>query len=215
MPAASSDGGTEEWIRCTIRYSSNRQFVGWDEAGHGVVMDAKPGFKGEGTGPRPIELVLYALGGCTAMDVVSVLEKKRQDVAGVEVIVTGTQREDDYPHYYETVHVEYVVSGRGVSEAAVQRAIELSETQVLLGCGHVRAAGRGSPRRTGSWTLPNARHVTRRPVRQHARMESYLVRTRHPHERGGRHAGLQRGDDGRWRHRSGPSALRRCDHRRR
>lgn len=112
-----------------IRHSSARQFVGWDEAGHGVVMDAKPGSKGEGTGARPIELVLYAFGGCTAMDVVSVLEKKRQDVVGVEVVVTGTQREDDYPHFYETLHVEYVISGRGVSEAAVARAIDLSENK--------------------------------------------------------------------------------------
>lgn len=110
-----------------IRWAGNRQFVGWDDAGHGVVMDAKADFKGEGTGPRPVELVLYGLGACTAMDVVSVLEKKRMPPAHVEVIVTGTQREDDYPHYYETVNIEYVVSGHGVTEAAVARAIELSE----------------------------------------------------------------------------------------
>jgi putative redox protein len=112
-----------------VRWSSNRQFVGWNERGHGVVMDAKAEYKGEGTGPRPVELVLYALGGCTAMDVVSVLEKKRQAVTGVELVVTGTQREDDYPHYYEDVNVEYVVTGRNVSEAAVVRAIDLSESK--------------------------------------------------------------------------------------
>jgi len=92
-------------------------------------MDAKAEFRGEGTGPRPVELALYALGGCTAMDVVSVLEKKRQAVTGVEVVVTGTQREDDYPHYYETVHVEYIVSGRRVDASAVARAIDLSENK--------------------------------------------------------------------------------------
>jgi putative redox protein len=90
-------------------------------------MDAMPAFKGEGTGPRPVELVLYGLGACTAMDVVSVLEKKRMPASSLEIIVTATQREDDYPHYYETVNVEYVVSGAGVTEAAVARAIELSE----------------------------------------------------------------------------------------
>lgn len=110
-----------------IRWAGHRQFVGWDEAGHGVVMDASAGFKGEGTGARPVELVLYALGACTAMDVVSVLEKKRLDVSGIELVVEGVQRESDYPHYYETVHVEYVVTGRGVPESAVERAIELSE----------------------------------------------------------------------------------------
>jgi putative redox protein len=61
-----------------VRWAGNRQFVGWDSAGHGVVMDAGPGSKGEATGPRPIELVLYALAACTAMDIVSILEKKRQ-----------------------------------------------------------------------------------------------------------------------------------------
>jgi len=110
-----------------VRWAGNRQFVGWDEAGHGVVMDAAAGYKGEGTGARPVELVLYALGGCTAMDVVSVLEKKRMDVHHVEVVLEGTQREDDYPHYYERVNVEYVVTGTGIPDSAVERAIELSE----------------------------------------------------------------------------------------
>jgi putative redox protein len=111
----------------TVRWAGNRQFVGWDEAGHGVVMDAGPGYKGEGTGPRPIELVLYALAACTAMDVVSILEKKRQPASGLEIVVTGKQREDDFPHSYETVHIEYVVGGPGVTDVAVARAIELSE----------------------------------------------------------------------------------------
>jgi putative redox protein len=110
-----------------VRWSGKRQFVGWDAAGHGVVMDAPLASKGEATGMRPVELLLYGLGGCTGMDVVSVLEKKRLDVRGVEMLVSGTQRTDDYPHYYESIHVEYVVTGRGVPDAAVARAIELSE----------------------------------------------------------------------------------------
>lgn len=110
-----------------IRWAGNRQFVGWDEAGHGVVMDASSQYKGEGTGPRPVELVLYGLGACTAMDVVSVLEKKRMPPTSLEIVVTGTQREDDYPHYYDVLNVEYVVTGPLVTEAAVARAIELSE----------------------------------------------------------------------------------------
>ena len=112
-----------------VRWQRNRQFVGWDEAGHGVVMDAPSGSNGEATGPRPLELMLYALGGCTGMDVVSVLEKKRLDVRGVEVIVEATQRTDDFPHYYETISLHYVVTGVGVPDEAVARAIELSETK--------------------------------------------------------------------------------------
>ena len=110
-----------------VRWSSNRQFIGWDEVGHGVVMDATDKYKGEGTGVRPVELVLYALGGCTAMDVVSVLEKKRQHVTGVELLVEGVQREDDFPHYYERINVHYTVRGSDVTASAVERAIELSE----------------------------------------------------------------------------------------
>jgi len=112
----------------TVRLSWNRprRFIAWDAAGHGVVMDSKPEYKGDGSGVRPVELVLYGLGGCTGMDVISILEKKRQDVTGLELIVTGEQREEQ-PRFYDTVHVEYVITGRGVSPAAVERAIELSE----------------------------------------------------------------------------------------
>jgi putative redox protein len=110
-----------------VRYAGNRQFVGSDAHGHGLIMDAPPDSKGEGTGPRPIELVLYGLAGCTAMDVVSVLEKKRTPAQHLEIVVTGVQREDDYPHYYEAVGLHYIVHGEGVTPEAVARAIELSE----------------------------------------------------------------------------------------
>jgi len=108
------------------RWVANRQFVAWDQAGHGVVMDATPHYMGEGSGVRPIELVLYGLAGCTAMDVISILEKKRQKVRGLEVRVTGTQR-DDFPKHYDRIEVHYQVIGESVAEEAVRRAIELSE----------------------------------------------------------------------------------------
>lgn len=119
-----------------VRWVGKRQFTGWNSRGHGIVMDSIPQYSGEATGMRPVELVLYGLGGCTAMDVVSVLEKKRLDVRGVEVLVTGTPREDDYPHYYERIEIEYVVTGVDVPDAAVERAIELSETKYcsVKGC---------------------------------------------------------------------------------
>ena len=112
-----------------VRWAGRRQFTGWDAAGHGIVMDAPPTSKGEATGPRPVELLLYALGGCTAMDVVSVLEKKRLDVRGVEIDIEGVQFEADFPHYYETIDLHYTVTGVDIPDAAVARAIELSETK--------------------------------------------------------------------------------------
>lgn len=125
-----------------VRYAGTRQFVGWDACAHGLVMDAPPDSKGEGTGPRPVELVLYGLAGCTAMDVVSILEKKRQPAQHLEVVVTGVQREDDYPHYYETIDVHYIVAGEGVTPEAVARAIELSEEKYCSVGGMVRPEAR-------------------------------------------------------------------------
>jgi putative redox protein len=110
-----------------VRWNGNRQFVGWDEAGHGVVMDASSSYKGEGSGVRPLEIVLYGLAGCTAMDVISILEKKRMDVRGLEIEVEATQRTDEYPKIYTNIHLRYIVTGFGVTETAVARSIELSE----------------------------------------------------------------------------------------
>jgi putative redox protein len=100
--------------------------IGWDRDGHAIVMDAPAGLKGESTGARPVEVLLEALAACTAMDVVSVLEKKRQPFTGLEMEVTAEQREDEYPHIYTAIQLTYVVRGNGVDPAAVARAIQLS-----------------------------------------------------------------------------------------
>ena len=118
-----------------VRWTGRRQFVGTDGAGHSVVMDAKPEYKGEGSGIRPMELVLQGLAGCTGMDVISILEKKRQDVRGMEIVVTGTQRLDEFPKIYTRMDVEYIVTGYGVKPEAVARAIELSETKYCTVAG--------------------------------------------------------------------------------
>jgi putative redox protein len=110
-----------------VRWSGGRQLIGWDEAGHGMVMDASKEHKGEGTGVRPLEVFLYGLAGCTAMDVISILEKKRQDVRGLEIEVEATQRTDDYPKIYTDILLRYIVTGFGVTDVAVARSIELSE----------------------------------------------------------------------------------------
>lgn len=109
------------------RWSTNRQWVGWDCKGHGIVMDTPADGTGEGTGWRPVELLLLGLAGCTGIDVVSILQKKREDVRGLEITVNGEPRLDDYPHYYERIEVEYTVTGVGVKPESVARAIELSE----------------------------------------------------------------------------------------
>jgi len=111
----------------SVRWTGQRQMVAWDAAGHGIVMDAPSQNGGESSGARPLEVFLEALGACTAMDVVSVLEKKRQHFTDLEVLVTATQREDEFPKIYNRIELEYVVTGYGVKPAAVARAVELSE----------------------------------------------------------------------------------------
>ncbi|MBF4509520.1 MAG: OsmC family protein [Aeromicrobium sp.] len=110
-----------------VKWNGKRRFVAWDEAGHSVVMDARAEYNGDGSGVRPLELVLYATAGCTGMDVISILEKKRQKVTDFDLVITGTQRTDDYPKIYTSIEIEYVVTGIGVKDEAVARAIELSE----------------------------------------------------------------------------------------
>jgi putative redox protein len=93
-----------------------------------VVMDTVPKVGGHNEGFTPMELVLVALAGCTAMDVISILKKKRQDVTGFEVITRGANAEE-HPRVYKDIEVEFVVRGHNVDPKAVARAIELSENK--------------------------------------------------------------------------------------
>lgn len=102
------------------------KFVGRADSGHAVDMDGATVYGGGDSAPRPSELLLLGLAGCTGMDVVSILRKKRQPVIGLEVTVTGEQ-EDDHPRVFRSLQVKYTVLGKGVDPEAVRRAIELSE----------------------------------------------------------------------------------------
>jgi len=108
-----------------LKWNGGRRFVATDEEGHGIVMDAPPP-TGEGTGVRPIEAALYALGGCTGIDVIGILGKQRQVVRDFEIVVTGEQREEQ-PRRYERIDIEYVVTGVDIKPAMLERAIHLSE----------------------------------------------------------------------------------------
>lgn len=100
------------------------RFLGSVGSGHAIVLDS-----GESdTGARPSELIPLALAGCTAMDVISILRKKRQDVRGYRVETEGVQM-DAHPNAFTSIDVTHVVTGVGVDPAAVARAIELSATK--------------------------------------------------------------------------------------
>jgi putative redox protein len=102
--------------------------AGNTDSNHWVMMDGPAEFGGSNAGTRPKELLLLALGGCTASDVISILQKKRVELDGFEIHVTARQR-DEHPQVFTGIHLEYVIRGNGIRPADVVRAIELSESK--------------------------------------------------------------------------------------
>lgn len=111
--------------KATIKYTDGLQFVGEAGSGHALVMDGDENFGGRNTGLRPMELLLIGVGGCSGMDVVSILKKKKQDVRSLEINVDG-KKADEHPMKYTAIDIEFVITGRNISEEAVKRAIQLS-----------------------------------------------------------------------------------------
>jgi putative redox protein len=108
------------------RWVDGLKFDGTFSTGHGMVMDSAPEHGGNGHGPRPAELLLMGLAGCTGMDVIAILQKKRQKVSSFEVHVSG-ERRDEHPRIFTKVQVLYDVAGQGVDLDAVRQAVHLSE----------------------------------------------------------------------------------------
>lgn len=113
------------------------RFVGSADTGFPVVMDAHQSVGGDNSGARPMELLLIGLCGCTAMDVISILRKKRQQVSGLEVKAHAKNAET-YPKVFTNIALEYIVTGKEVDPSAVERAIQLSAerycpAQAMLG----------------------------------------------------------------------------------
>ena len=129
-----------------VTWVQKRQFVGTDSSKHSVVMSSQD--EENATGMRPSELLLVALGGCTGYDVVDILLKKRQQLTGLEIVVTGEQ-DADPPWAYRKIHVHYVVRGRGLREKSVRDAIALSEEKYCS----VAATVRGVAEITQDYTI--------------------------------------------------------------
>ncbi len=108
-----------------VTYIQGLQFVGEASSGHAIVMDGNPEVGGHDTGLRPMELLLVGLGGCSGMDIISILKKKKQDITGLEINVKG-EKAEKYPKIFTEIDLEFVVRGRNISEDAVKRAVDLS-----------------------------------------------------------------------------------------
>jgi len=110
-----------------VTWKHNLAFTGTANSGFTIPLGAGAP-AGEGEGTSPMELLGISLAGCTAMDVIDILRKKRQDVTGFEVRVHG-DRAAEHPRVYTHMTVEYVVTGRHIEQAAVERAVDLSVTK--------------------------------------------------------------------------------------
>lgn len=114
-------------------------FAGKTDANHWVMMDGPVELGGSDAATRPKELILVALGGCTGSDVVSILKKKRAQVDAFHIEFTA-ETADEHPQVFTRIHMEFVVRGRDVRPADVERAIELSETKYCAVSAMLRPA---------------------------------------------------------------------------
>ena len=115
-------------MNAKVTWQGRMTFTGSSNSGFEVPLGTDPEVGGDNDGFRPLELMAVSLAGCTAMDVISILQKKRQEVTGFRVEVDAA-RADDHPKVMTAAVIEYHVSGQGIDEKAVLRAIELSATR--------------------------------------------------------------------------------------
>ena len=106
----------------TVRWISGKQFVGTDSTNHSVILSSPS----EGVGVKPSDLLLLGLASCTAVDVVEILNKKRMPLSLLE-ITTSSEQDADPPWTFRKIHMKFRVGGDGLTDKAVQQAIELSE----------------------------------------------------------------------------------------
>ena len=130
----------------TIRWVTGKQFVGTDSTHHSVVLSPAD----VGVGMKPSELLLVALGSCTAVDVVEILAKKHTTLISLEIQVTGEQ-DVDPPWTFRKFHIQYLLKGKGLTEKAVAQAIQLSEEKYCCVAATIRAT---APITTGFEILP-------------------------------------------------------------
>lgn len=133
-----------------VTWVQNEQFVATDSTKHSIVLSTGQ----DGTGCKPSDLLTMAIGACTAVDVVSILRKKRQQFTGLQINVTGEQ-EPDPPWAFRKIHIEYVVRGKGLAEKAIEQAIELAEQKYCS----VSATVRGVAEVTTSYQIVEDQNV--------------------------------------------------------
>ncbi len=112
-------------MQARVKWVQDATFIGESGSGHAVVMDGPPDHGGRNLGVRPMEMLLLGMGGCTAFDVVHILKKSRQPVTDV-VTEIEAERADEEPKIFTKIHVHFIVTGNGLDEKRVSRAVSLS-----------------------------------------------------------------------------------------
>ncbi len=112
-------------MKATVKWVDGAMFLGESGSGHSVVMDGPEDHGGRNMGVRPMEMLLLGMGGCASFDVVSILQKSRQQVSRCHVELEA-ERADEVPAVFTKIHLNFVVSGRALKESQVKRAVSLS-----------------------------------------------------------------------------------------
>jgi putative redox protein len=112
-------------MKARVKWVENVCFMGESETGHAVILDGAPEAGGRNIGMRPMEMLLIGMGACTSFDVVTILNKARQPVTDC-VAEIEAERADEVPKVFTKIHVHFVVTGNGLNESQVERAVKLS-----------------------------------------------------------------------------------------
>ena len=112
-------------MKARVKWVEEAMFLGESGSGHAVVMDGPPESGGRNLGVRPMEMLLIGMGGCASFDVVHILRKGRHDIRGCEARLEAERAESD-PKVFTRIHLHFVVTGKGLTAAAVERAVKLS-----------------------------------------------------------------------------------------
>lgn len=112
-------------MKVRVKWTDHMTFVGETGSGHAVVVDSAPEVGGRNLGARPMEMVLVGLGSCSAVDLLLILQKSRQQVTDCYVEIEA-ERAEEIPKVFTRIHLHYVIKGRGLGEKQVQRAVSLA-----------------------------------------------------------------------------------------
>lgn len=112
-------------MKATVDWTGNASFKATSGSGHSVQLDGPPDHGGQNLGPRPMEMLLMGVGGCSAFDVMSILQKSRQDVTACHAELEA-ERADAVPAVFTKIHLHFVVTGHNLKEKQVERAVSLS-----------------------------------------------------------------------------------------